>query len=118
MKKTIKSSIVDPMGLNTGVIISDVYFELKPEKDEIRIKGYISAGRSTVFPFEQCLEPEIYADIMDNNQTPHLLGTVEGNIIGHFWVMRHNPFEISISHLSKNYGKWESIGEVKLHVLF
>ena len=118
MKKTIKRSIVDPMGLNTGIAISDVHLEFKPENDEIRINGYISASRNMVFPFEQCLEPEIYADIMDTNQHPHLLGTAEGRHKGHFWTMRHNPFEINISQVSKNYAKWEAIGEVKIHVLF
>ena len=114
LELSIQGIVRDPLGLQSGIQITQESFRFFPENDQILICGYFSSSRNLVFPAD-CLEPEIYGDIIDRDGK--LVRSVKGSHEGRFWINRKSPFQLNIKNVSESVD-WKEIDSVVLYVMF
>ena len=103
--------IQDPLGLNTGIKVTNVRSVLDRDEDSIMICGRMSGDRIVGLDSE----PDLQCDIV--NQKDQICLSACSVHQGVFAVTRKVTFTLQIRSVSK-YIDWDDIARLELYVIF
>lgn len=103
--------IHDPLGLNSGIKVTNVRSVLDREGDRIMITGRMTSDRIIGID----IEPELQCDVF--NQKDQVCLSACSVHQGVFAVTRKVTFSIQVEEVSR-YMKWDDIERISLYVIF
>lgn len=107
----INTTIYDPLGLDTGIKVTNVRSVLDKEGDRIIITGRMTSDRIIGLD----VEPDLQCDVF--NQKDQICLSACSVHQGVFAVTRKVSFTIQVEEVSR-YIEWDDIAKINLYVIF
>lgn len=105
------ATVHDPLGIDTGIKISNLRSVLDRKGDRIVITGRMTGDRIVGID----VEPDLQCDII--NQQDQICMSVCSTHQGVFAITRKVTFTVQVEEVSR-YIEWDDIARISLYVIF